>query len=147
MSATLDLYGVKNHSSSASVDLTGTHNAGTWYDIGIDRSDMHAGIYIAHVFADTHHLGVTQYSSEAVSEPFSWTGTASNTSQRSIITFSSSFVGHAPNTYTNPNSMFEFGYLHKFGGVAQELQIKFNNTMNFTNAAGRSFRIRLYRYK
>lgn len=147
MAATLNQYGVHSHDTSAYVALSGTHNASTWYDIGIDRSDMSSGIYIAHVFADTHSLGVTQYSSEAVSEPFAWTASASNTSTRSLITFSSAFTGHAPNSYANPNSMFEFAYLHFHGGQAQELQIKFNNTMNFTNAAGRAFRISLYRYR
>ena len=146
MAASLNQYGVHSHDTSAYVALSGTHTASTWYDIGIDRSDMSSGIYIAHVFADTHSLGVSQYSCEAVSEPFSWTSTASNSSSRSVIQFSSAFMGHAPNTYTNPNSMFEFGYLHKYSGVVQELQIKFNNTMTFTNAAGRSFRISLYRY-
>ena len=147
MSATLNRYGVKNHDTSEYVALNGTHTAGTWYDIGIDRSDISSGIYIAHVFADTHLLGVSQYSCEAVSEPFAWTATGSNANNRSIITFSSSFAGHAPNTYTNPNSMFEFGYKHFNGGVLQELQIKFNNTMTFTNAAGRAFRISMYKYK
>ena len=147
MAATLNQYGVHSHDTSAYVALNGTHNAGTWYDIGIDRSNTPSGIYIAHVFADTHSLGVSQYSTEAVSEPFAWTETASNATSRSLITFSSAFTGHAPNSYTNPNSMFELSYLHFFGGVAQELQIKFNNTMNFTNAAGRSFRISLYRYQ
>jgi hypothetical protein len=148
MSATLDQYGVKDHDTSGYVALTGTHTAGTWYDIGIGRGDVPSnGIYIAHVFADTHLLGVTQYSTEAVSEPFFMTSSGSNSVSRSLIQFSKCFTGHAPNSYTDPNSMFEFGYLHKNGGVAQELQIKFNNTMTFTNASGRMFRISMYRYK
>lgn len=148
MSATLDQYGVRDHDTSGYVALNGAHIAGTWYDIGIGRGDVPSnGIYIAHVFADTHQLGVTQYSCEAVSEPFFMTNTGSNSGNRSLIQFGKCFTGHAPNSYTDPNSMFEFSYLHKNGGVAQELQIKFNNTMTFNNAAGRAFRISMYRYK
>lgn len=147
MAATLHQYGVSGHDASATVNLSGTYTAGTWQDIGIDRGDLTSGIYIAHVFADTHLLGVTQYSSESISEPFAWTSTGSNSNVRGSITFSSSFMGHAPNSYQNPNNMFEFGYLHFHGGVAQELQIKFNNTMTFANTSGRMFNINLYRYK
>jgi len=149
MSATLDQYGVKDHSSSESIDLIGTYNANTYYDVGVQRTDLFHGIYIIYVEADTHSAGVSQYSTAAVSEPIAWSSTASNSNSRSAITFSSSFMGHAPNTYTNPNSMFSMHISHDYGinGAMQQLQINFANTMTLTNAAGRYFRIRIYRYK
>ena len=149
MAATLDQYGVKTHSPSASIDLSGTYTANTYYDVGVERGDLSHGIYIIYVEADTHSTGVSQYSTAAASEPFAWSGTASNSNARSTITFGSSFMGHAPNTYNDPNSMFSFHILHEYGvnGAIQELQINFANTMTLTNAAGRYFRIRIYRYQ
>ena len=149
MAAILDQFGVKTHSSSASVDLSGTYTANTYYNVGVDRGDLSEGIYIIYVLADTHSAGVSQYATSAVSEPFAWTATASNSNSRSAITFGSSFMGHAPNTYTDPNSMFSFHILHEYGvnGATQELQINFANTMTLTNASGRYFRIRIYRYQ
>ena len=149
MPAILDQFGVKTHSSSASVDLIGTYTANTYYNIGVDRTDLSSGIYIIYVEADTHAAGASQYSTVAVSEPIAWSPTASNSNARSAITFSSSFMGHAPNSFTNPNSMFSMHILHEYGtgGAIQELQINFANTMTLTNAAGRSFRIRIYRYQ
>jgi hypothetical protein len=149
MAAILDQFGVKTHSSSASVNLSGTYTANTYYNIGVDRTDLSHGIYIIYVEADTHAAGVSQYSTVAASEPIAWSSTASNSNQRTSINFGTSFMGHAPNTYTNPNSMFSMHILHEYGsaGAIQELQITFANTMVLTNAAGRSFRIRIYRYQ
>lgn len=149
MAATLDQYGVKEHSSSESIDLIGTYNANTYYDVGVQRTDLSHGIYIIRVEADTHSVGVSQYSTVAASEPIAWSSTASNSNARTSINFGTSFMGHAPNSYTNPNSMFSMHILHEYGtaGAIQELQINFANTMTLTNAAGRSFRIRIYRYQ
>jgi len=149
MSALLNVYGVSSHAAYASVDLNGTYTANTYYNVGVDRGDLSEGIYIIHVLADTHSAGVSNYSTAAASEPFAWSGTASNSNSRSTITFGSSFMGHAPNSYTDPNGMFSFHILHEYGvnGSVQELQINFANTMTLTNAAGRFFRIRIYRYQ
>jgi len=147
MAAKLDQYGVHGQTTSHSqISLTTTHNAGTWYDVGISRTELDEGIYILRFYVDTFNAGASQYQSYTISEPFFWNrNTGPNSSARSTIHLSSLFYGHAPNTFTDPNSMFEMGILHKHGGVAHELQIKFTNTMTLTGVAGRAFYIQIFR--
>lgn len=148
MAAQLDEYGVHGQTSGHSeVSLSGTHTSGTWYDVGINRPEITQGIYILRFYVDTFNSGAgSQYMCMTVSEPFFWhTGVGANSGSRSNITMSSCFYGHAPNSFFNPNSMFEMGILHKHSGVAHELQIKFANTGSFTGAAGSMFKINIYR--
>ena len=148
MAAILDQYGVHGQTTAhPEVSLSGTYTGGTWYDVGINRPEIAEGIYILRFYVDTFNAGVgSQYMNYTVSEPFFWhTSVGSNSNSRSSITMSSLFYGHAPNSYLNPNSMFEMGILHKFSGVAHELQIKFVNTGTLTGASGSQFRINLYR--
>ena len=148
MAAILDEYGVRAQTTVIStIRLNTTHNANTWYDVGIDRADMPGdGVYIIDVNADTFAAGASMYSSRAISEPFYWQKTVgSNSGVRTIITMSSAFMGHAPNTYINPNNMMEFGILHKHSGVNHELQIKFAATLTLNGASGRFVDIRVYR--
>lgn len=148
MAAVLDQYGVHGQTSGHSeVSLSGTYTAGTWYDVGINRAEITQGIYILRFYVDTFNAGAgSQYMCYTVSEPFFWhTSVGPNSNARSAITMSSLFYGHAPNSYQNPNNMFEMSILHKYSGVAHELQIKFTSTGVLTGAAGRQFRINLYR--
>ena len=148
MATILDRTGAHGQNSGHSeVSLSGTYNSGTWYDVGINRAEIVQGIYILRFYIDTFNAGVgSQYMSYTVSEPFFWhTSVGSNSGNRSNITMSSLFYGHAPNSFQNPNSMFEMAILHKFSGVAHELQIKFTNTGTLTGVSGRQFRINLYR--
>ena len=148
MATILDKNGAHGQNSGHSeVSLSGTYTSGTWYDVGINRAEIAQGIYILRFYVDTFNSGAgSQYMSYTVSEPFFWhTSVGSNSNARSAITMSSLFYGHAPNSYLNPNSMFEMGILHKYSGVAHELQIKFTSTAVLTGAAGRMFKINLYR--
>ena len=147
MSAILDQYGVHGQTTSHSqISLNTTHNAGTWYDVGIDRADLSQGIYILRFYVDTFNAGASQYMCYTISEPFFWhTNTGPNSNSPSNIHLSSLFYGHAPNSYTDPNSMFEIRILHKYSGVPHELQIKFTDTMTLTGVAGRAFYVQIFR--
>ena len=144
MAASLNKYGISSADASYSLILSGTYTSGTWYNV-IDMDDLGDGNYVIYVYASTYSAGASQYSAQSLSEPLYWHSGQSNSGNRSLLTFGA-FMGHAPNSYQDPNSMFEFGIKHNFGGTNTKAQIKFSTTLTgLTTSEGYKFEIRAYR--
>ena len=125
------------------LSLSGTFNAGTWYDTTITRGSLANGIYIVHVYADTASAGASQYTCRSASVPLYWSaGSVSNTTTRPIINNQQAFMGHAPNTYTLWSSFMELGIKHVYssgsGNGQHVLQVKFASTMTPNGSSGRN---------
>ena len=145
MAAVFDKLGVRLSNHWYEANLTGgTYTGGTSYNVGIDQNDLETGMYIFEVYANTYNGGASQYSCFAASEPIFWNNTSSNANKSGTINFGP-YSGHAPNTYTQPESHFELKIRHYSGTTLTQLQINFATTHTIDGTSGRSFRIRAYR--
>ena len=125
----------------ATLSLSGTFSAGTWYDTVIQRPSLNQGIYIITVYFDTANAGASQYSCRSATVPFHWHAGGSNTTTAVTINNQQGFMGHAPNSFGQWDSAMELRIKHNYSNVNsgnQVLQIKFTNTMTLTGASSRN---------
>jgi len=136
-------------SPQATLSLSGTFNAGTWYDTTIQRSSLNTGIYIITVYFDTANAGASMYACRSVAVPFHWHDGGSNTTTAVTINNQQGFMGHAPNSFGQWNSAMELRIKHNYSNVNsgnQVLQVKFTNTMTLTGESARNVTLHFRRF-
>ena len=130
-------------------NITGTFSANTWINTDITRDNITAGVYIAHIYMNTYNAGISMYDCHAVSEPFRWSNTASNSNVSSFVSVGA-FMGHAPNSIPQGNydgTLCRLRIVHEFNGVPQSLQIIFpqHALTNLSSTSGYYLSIALQR--
>ena len=154
--AGLSQVGVSRVSPLGAVNTTGSFSANTWYDMNLARSNMFVTgdsddgvggigtINYVRMMVIVVHMNLygsgnpTMYNSNAVSEPFSTSGTSNSVSGSEM--YFGAFVGHAPNTAQrgDMSNFIQCRVLHVYGssGANPKFQWRCNAGLTLNGTTG-----------